>query len=227
MYIKKIFSNTINSEKILFLRASLIIGHSLNDIAKWLNYNNIPLNLNKDKGWIGKLIELCLLGIQQKNIFNQDIPQIGIEIKTIPIDEKGNTINNTFICSFPLINKNILIWKKSKLYNKLSKILWIPIITKSKNTPIGMRIIGNPIIWTPSKRDYKKIYNDWIELMKLLISGNIDYINHYNGTILLVKTKSNKNKLIEIINQDNKIILTTPRAFYLKKKFTKTLLKNS
>ncbi|WP_168892811.1 MutH/Sau3AI family endonuclease [Enterobacteriaceae endosymbiont of Plateumaris pusilla] len=220
MNINKIFSNNINSEKILLLRASLITGHYLINIAKWLNYN-IPINLNKDKGWIGKLIELYLLGNKQKNTFNQDIPQIGIEIKTIPIDEKGNTINDTFICSFPLINKKVFIWNKSKLYKKLSKILWIPIITKSKNTPLSMRVIGKPIIWKPSKKDYKKLYNDWIGLITLFISGNIENINYYNGTILVVKTKSKKNKLIKTINKDNNIILTKSRAFYLKKNFTK------
>ncbi|QJC28814.1 DNA mismatch repair protein MutH [Enterobacteriaceae endosymbiont of Plateumaris consimilis] len=226
MYIKKIFSNNIINEKILFFRATLMTGHCLNDIAEWLNFK-IPTNLNKDKGWIGKLIELYLLGKQQKNRFNQDIPQIGIEIKTIPIDVKGNTINNTFICYLPLTNKNFLIWKESTLYSKLLKILWIPIITKNKNIPFEMRVIGKPIIWKPSKKNYKNLYNDWIELMKLLISGKIECINHYNGTILLVKTKSNKNKLIKTINQNNEIILTSPRAFYLKKKFTKTLFINS
>ncbi|QJC28370.1 MutH/Sau3AI family endonuclease [Enterobacteriaceae endosymbiont of Plateumaris braccata] len=225
MCINKIFSNNINNEEILFLRATLMTGYCLSNIAEWLNLH-IPINLNKDKGWIGKLIELYLLGSQQKNIFNQDIPQIGIEIKTIPINEKGNTINNTFICSLPLKNKNFIIWEKSKLYNKLSKILWIPIITKNENVPFEMRVIGNPILWKPSKENYKNLYKDWLELMKLLVSGKIEYMNYYNGTILLVKTKSNKNKLIKTINENNEIILTTPRAFYLKKKFTKTLFIN-
>ncbi|QJC34282.1 hypothetical protein GJT94_02070 [Enterobacteriaceae endosymbiont of Donacia cinerea] len=221
---KKIFPTFISNENILFLRAKLIKGYHIIDILRWLDYK-ISNNFKKDKGIIGKLIEFYLTGKKQNNVLNQDIPNLGIEIKTITIDINNKIINDSFICSLSLINKNNLIFYKSKLDNKLSKILWIPIIIKNINTPILRRRIGNPFFWIPSINEKKKLNYDWNNLIKLLILGKIKYINYYNGYILLVKNKGNKKQLTKTINNIGEIISIIPKALYFKKKFLYSLIK--
>ncbi|QJC36686.1 hypothetical protein GJU00_02065 [Enterobacteriaceae endosymbiont of Donacia simplex] len=223
---KKIFPTCISNENILFLRAKLITGYYIVDILRWLNYK-ISNKFKKDKGIIGKLIEFYLIGNKQNNFSNQDIPHLGIEIKTITIDINNKIINDSFICSLPLINKNNLFFYQSKLYNKLSKILWIPIIIKNINTPILMRKIGHPFFWIPSINEKKKLHDDWDNLMKLLILGKIKYINFYNGYILLVKNKGNKKQLTKTINNIGEIISVIPKSLYLKKKFLYSLIKKN
>ncbi|QJC31831.1 hypothetical protein GJT88_02125 [Enterobacteriaceae endosymbiont of Donacia tomentosa] len=218
------FSQFIYNEKMLLLRATLLTGNNIIDIIKWTNYA-ISKNFEKDKGFIGKLIEFFLLGKKTNNKYNQDIPHLGIEIKTITIYKNNNIINDSFICSLPLLNKNNLFWYKSKLYNKLSKILWIPIIVKNKKTHMFMKIIGQPLLWKPSVFDKIKIYNDWIKFIELFILGQIKHINYYNGSILLVKNKSEKKKLTKTIDNQGKIIFITPKSFYLKKEFIKSFIK--
>ncbi|QJC36272.1 hypothetical protein GJT99_02035 [Enterobacteriaceae endosymbiont of Donacia cincticornis] len=219
---KKIFSTIILNENILFLRAKLITGYHIIDIIKWLNY---PINNNsiKDKGLIGKLVEYYLIGEKQNNKLNQDIPYLGIEIKTITINLKNKILNDSFICSFPLLIKNNLSFYKKKLYEKISKILWIPIITKSVNTHIFKKKIGNPFFWEPSTKDKIKLDNDWNNLIKLLIIGQLQNINYYNGYILLVKNKSNTKQLTKTINKNGKILYISPKAFYFKKKYLNSL----
>ncbi|QJC38734.1 hypothetical protein GJU05_02080 [Enterobacteriaceae endosymbiont of Donacia fulgens] len=223
---KKIFSTFIPNENILFLRAKLITGYYILDIARWLNYK-ISNNFKKDKGIIGKLIEFYLIGKKNNNLFNQDIPYLGIEIKTITIDLNNKTINNSFICSLPLINKDLLLFYKSKLYNKVSKILWIPIIIKNINTPLHMRKIGKPFFWVPNIDDKIKLNYDWSNLVKLLILGKIKSINSYNGYILLIKNKGGKKSFTKTINNLGKVISVVPKALYFKKKFLNSLLKNN
>ncbi|QJC35873.1 MutH/Sau3AI family endonuclease [Enterobacteriaceae endosymbiont of Donacia sparganii] len=223
---KEIFSTIIPNENILFLRAKLITGYSIIDIARWLNYK-IFNNFKQDKGIIGKLIEFYLIGKQNNNLSNQDIPYLGIEIKTITINKKNKIINDCFICSFPLINKNTLLFYKKKLDNKISKILWIPIIIKNINTPLPMRKIGKPFFWVPSVKEKIKLNYDWNNLIKLLIIGEIKNINSYNGYILLVKNKGNKKQLTKTIDKTGKIISIIPRSLYFKKKFLNYLLKKN
>ncbi|QJC37092.1 hypothetical protein GJU01_02050 [Enterobacteriaceae endosymbiont of Donacia vulgaris] len=221
---QKIFPTYISNENILFLRAQLITGYYIIDILRWLNYK-ISYKFNKDKGIIGKLIEFYLTSNKQNNFLNQDIPDLGIEIKTITIDINNKIINNSFICSLPLMNNKNLFFYPNKLYNKLSKILWIPIIIKNIKTPMLMRKIGHPFFWIPSINEKKKLNYDWNNLMKLLILGQIKYINSYNGYILLVKNKGNKKQLTKTINNTGKIISVTPKSLYFKKKFLSSLIR--
>ncbi|QJC35461.1 hypothetical protein GJT97_02025 [Enterobacteriaceae endosymbiont of Donacia proxima] len=221
---KKIFSSIILNKNILFLRAKLITGHYIIDIIKWLNY---PINNNsiKDKGIIGKLIEYYLIGKKQNNKLNQDIPHLGIEIKTITINLKNKVLNDCFICSFPLIIKHNLSFYKKKLYKKISKILWIPIITNNINTSIFNKKIGDPFFWEPSFKDKVKLNNDWNNLIKLLIIGQLKKINFYKGNILLIKNKGNKKQLTRTINQNGKFLYILPKSFYFKKKYLNYLFK--
>ncbi|QJC38313.1 hypothetical protein GJU04_02070 [Enterobacteriaceae endosymbiont of Donacia marginata] len=223
---REIFSTFIPNENILFLRAKLITGYYIIDIARWLNYK-ISDNTKKDKGIIGKLIEFYLIGKKKNNLSNQDIPYLGIEIKTITINLNNKSINNSFICSLPLVNKNLFYFYKSKLYNKLSKILWIPIIIKNINTPILKRRIGKPFFWIPTIDDKIKLNYDWSNLIKLLILGKIKNINSYNGYILLIKNKGKKKSFTKTINNLGKTISVPPKALYFKKNFLNSLLKNN
>ncbi|QJC35036.1 MutH/Sau3AI family endonuclease [Enterobacteriaceae endosymbiont of Donacia piscatrix] len=221
---KKIFSTIILNENILFLRAKLITGYYIIDLIKWLNY---PVNNNsiKDKGIIGKLIEYYLTGEKKNNKLNQDIPYLGIEIKTITINLKKKVLNDCFICSFPLLIKNNLSFYKKKLNKKISKILWVPIITNNINTYVFNKQIGDPFFWKPSFNDKVKLNNDWNNLIKLLIIGQLKKINYYNGDILLVKNKNSKKKLTRTIDQNGKFLYIYPKAFYIKKKYLNKLFK--
>ncbi|QJC37911.1 hypothetical protein GJU03_02050 [Enterobacteriaceae endosymbiont of Donacia bicoloricornis] len=192
---------------------------------RWLNYK-ISNNSKNDKGLIGKLIEFYLIGKKHNHKSNQDIPYLGIEIKTITINLNNKIINDIFICSLPLVNKNVLCFYKSKLYNKLSKILWIPII-RDINIPFFKRKIGKPFFWVPTINDKIKLNYDWNNLIKLLILGKIKNINSYNGYILSIKNKGNKKSFTKTINHLGKIISIFPKALYFKKKFLNSLLRNN
>ncbi|QJC33869.1 hypothetical protein GJT93_02055 [Enterobacteriaceae endosymbiont of Donacia provostii] len=223
---KNIFSTIVSNDNLLLLRAQSISGYQIINIIKWLNY---PINNNsiKDKGIIGKIIEYYLIGKKPENKLNQDIPYLGIEIKTLTMNLKNKILNDCFICSFPLLIKKKLFFYKKKLNNKISKILWIPIIVPNIKTPLLQRYIGNPVFWIPSTKDKIKINNDLNNLIQLLILGRIEKLNYYSGHVLLIKDKSKKKQSTKTINKNGKFLYVSPKAFYIKKKFLNKLFNSN
>ena len=68
----------------LLARCHAIAGLTLGELADMANVA-IPANLQRHKGWPGMLIEKWL-GASAGSKPQQDFPELGIELKTIPID---------------------------------------------------------------------------------------------------------------------------------------------
>ncbi len=72
------------SEADLWQRAMALAGYNLQQLASMAGLP-IPPDLRRDKGWIGQLIEWHL-GASAGSKPEQDLPELGIELKTLPID---------------------------------------------------------------------------------------------------------------------------------------------
>ncbi|WP_281495921.1 DNA mismatch repair endonuclease MutH [Candidatus Schneideria nysicola] len=215
-----------SSQKELMDRANRLAGFNLGELATWANIN-IPLDLKKDKGWIGKLIEFCL-GANTKSKASRDFPHLNIELKTLPIDENGIPIENTFICMINLINYHKTIWETSYLRYKISQILWIP-IEGSKDITLSMRRIGIPHLWILNQNKLEELIlqYDWESLMNLIVLGKIQSIYNFSGELIQISSKrKNHLSLTPAIDQNGKIILVSPCGFYFKKSFTKKIIKS-
>lgn len=84
-----------------------------------------------------------------------------------------------------------------------------------------------PIIWSPNIIQEKKIQNDWEELMEMIILGKINNITSQHGEVLMIKKKStHKYSLTKAIGKYGQTIMTCPRSFYLRRKFTNLIINN-
>lgn len=208
----------------LIKKAKSIIGYSINDIAKKIKFQ-ITDKVKKNKGCIGYIIEK-FLGAYHSNKATIDFPNIGIELKTIPINKYGYPKENTFVCMAPLVRNTGVLWETSYVCKKLSSVLWIP-IESNFDIPLKNRRIGYPKLWIPNKIEKEKLKNDWNELMKIIIFGNICNITSDYGVILMLKKKySNNNIYTQAVGFNGKKIMINPLAFYLRKKFTNFILNN-
>ncbi|MEG7688999.1 MutH/Sau3AI family endonuclease, partial [Listeria monocytogenes] len=72
------------NERQLFERAQALAGASFGELAARAQLP-IPKDLKRDKGWVGMLLELYL-GAMAGSKPEQDFPELGIELKTIPVD---------------------------------------------------------------------------------------------------------------------------------------------
>ena len=207
----------------LLHRAQAIAGLNLAQLAADLSLE-VPTSLVRNKGWIGNLLELTL-GASAGSKPEQDFPQLGIGLKTIPIDRFGKPLETTFVCVTPLIGIGGLTWQRSNVRNKLSRVLWVPILAE-KSLAIGERIIGTPFLWQPSQVEEQLLQQDWEEIMEMIALGNVERINARTGQVIQLRPKgANAKALTDAIGQDGQRIKTLPRGFYLKIPFTHQILK--
>ena len=178
----------------------------------------------RNKGWIGNLLELTL-GASAGSKPQQDFPQLGIELKTIPIDRFGKPLETTFVCVTPLMGIGGLQWQQSNICNKLRKVLWVPILAEKKMA-ISERIIGSPFLWQPNEIEQSLLQQDWEEIMDLIALGKVEHINGRTGQVLQLRPKAaNSRALTDAVGEDGQMIKTLPRGFYLKIPFTHQILK--
>lgn len=214
-----------SNEQELLNRAEMAAGYSFAEIAQYVNIP-IPANLNKQKGWVGNLIE-TYLGANAGSKAEQDFSNLGIELKTIPVNKEGKPLETTFVSVIPLMANHGVIWETSHVKYKLSKVLWIP-IEGERSIPLAERKVGKPILWTPTLEQEQQLKQDWQELMDMIALGQVEKITAHYGTYLQIRPKAANGKaLTEAIGENGEIILTRPRGFYLKKSFTSQILQNS
>ncbi|WP_083399055.1 DNA mismatch repair endonuclease MutH [Oceanisphaera psychrotolerans] len=203
-------------------RAEQLAGLSLSELAHQLGIP-VPPHLRRDKGWVGQLLELAL-GASAGSKPEQDFPELGVELKTIPVDGRGKPLETTFVSVAPLTDIGGLRWEDSNVRNKLSRVLWIPVLGERSLAP-GDRIIGQPLLWTPSAQEEQLLRQDWEEIMELISLGQIQDITARHGQVLQLRPKAANNRaLTEAVGRHGQPIMTLPRGFYLKTGFTAALL---
>lgn len=210
------------NEQQLFERAQALAGFNLGELAARAQIA-IPKDLKRDKGWVGMLLELYL-GAMAGSKPEQDFPELGIELKTIPIDAAGKPLETTFVCVAPLTGNSGVTWESSHVRHKLARVLWIP-VEGERQIPLAQRRIGSPLLWQPNQEEEDMLRRDWEELMDLIVLGQVERITARHGEVLQLRPKAANNKaLTEAIGEQGQPILTLPRGFYLKKNFTGALL---
>lgn len=200
-------------------------GFTLGELAHSLNIA-IPTNFKHHKGWTGQLIEKAL-GATAGSKPEQDFANLGIELKTLPLDYNQKPLETTYVCYAPLTNLVGATWLRSNVYNKLQKVLWIP-VQGEREIPPDTRMIGAPILWQPNQHQNALLKEDWEELIDLITLGRVESITARIGQALQLRPKAaNGQALTEAIGIEGEKILTRPRGFYLRKNFTQQILNNA
>ncbi|MFZ4835507.1 DNA mismatch repair endonuclease MutH [Rouxiella sp. Mn2063] len=209
-------------QQALLQRAQSLSGFSLGELATQANLA-IPPDLKREKGWVGMLLE-TYLGASAGSKPEQDFPEIGVELKTIPIDAQGKPLETTFVCVAPLTGNSGVTWENSHVRHKLARVLWIP-VEGDRQIPLSERRVGSPLMWSPSVEEEQQLRQDWEELMDLIVLGKVETITARHGEVLQLRPKAANNKArTEAIGEFGQPIMTLPRGFYLKKSFTGALL---
>lgn len=197
--------------------AGLRLGHLAADLG-WL----VPDDLRRHKGWIGRLLEETL-GADAANAI-VDFTALGVELKTIPVDRKGRPRETTFVCSVPLARPDEVRWKDSRTREKLSRVLWIPILTDDE-LAIGDRLVGSPLLWSPTPEEERLLAGDWRDHLQVIRHGGVDDITAHDGRALQIRPKgATADSTTWSVDGDGNAVLTQPRAFYLRTSFTADLL---
>ena len=206
----------------LLERAEQIAGLTLGELGDAANID-VPPHFKQHKGFTGQLIELWL-GASAGSKQQQDFPDLGVELKTIPIDQNGNVLETTYVCYVHLLSHIAEQWDTSAVKNKLTQVLFIPVVGE-RDIPPRERQLGMPLFWQPSEDELDILQHDWEELMEKISLGHIESINARMGEALHIRPKAaNGAALTDARGLDGQIIQTRPRGFYLRKTFTQQIV---
>ncbi len=199
------------SEIELLARAQSLAGLPLAALAEKAGLE-VPKHLLHHKGWSGQLLEMHL-GTTAKSKPEPDFLELGIELKTIPLNRHGAPSESTFVSTAHLLDIGRLTWETSTVRKKLARVLWIP-IEAERTIPIAKRRIGTPILWSPNPEEESILKSDWEELSDMICMGQLSQITARIGTYLQIRPKgANAKSLSWGIGENRERIQTLPRCF--------------
>ncbi|OOF45357.1 DNA mismatch repair endonuclease MutH [Rodentibacter rarus] len=208
----------------LLVQAQSIAGLTFGELADTLGIP-VPPDLKRDKGWVGMLLETAL-GATAGSKAEQDFAHLGVELKTLPINEQGFPLETTFVSLAPLIQNSGVQWENSHVRHKLSCVLWIP-IEGSRHIALRDRHIGAPILWQPTPEQERQLKQDWEELMDYITLGRLHEITARIGEVMQLRPKGANSKAItKGIGKYGEVVDTLPLGFYLRKEFTAGILRD-
>ena len=221
----------------LRVRALCLAGRTLGDLARELRFA-LGDEAVHTKGKAGELVERVLgagpapghavLDARADPASLLDFPHLGVELKTIPVDERGKPRESTFVCALPLGEADAMEWRGSWVRTKLSHVLWLPILARAHHHAAwDERVILEPIFWRPSREQEAIFAGDFDEVMGLIASGGIERLTARAGRWLQVRPKAANGRARTIAHgPEGEPISTVPRGFYLRPRFTEAILRD-
>ncbi len=214
-----------SSTQELLNNCRLLAGLSLAELAKQ-THSTLPVSPVHAKGWVGQQAEK-FLGASAGSKAEPDFPNLGIELKTLPLNANGQPQESTYVCHIQLMGLNQQTWQQAWVNKKLQRVLWLP-YEASKNIEYGKRKIGHAILWQPSPSQARQLQQDWEEIMEKLCMGEQQQLSAHHGQFLQVRPKAaNSKALTKAYDEQGKLCQTLPLGFYLRPDFTREILKNS
>lgn len=182
------------------------------------------------KGASGLIVE-NLLGIENNNRDNADIPEIGCEIKILPLQKNKDGIikakEPTAIQMINYVEVAKETWETAKLRGKIALTFWVVYLAKKDGKALNQNdyIIVDYFVDHPNDIQNGIFRKDWESIQNYIISGHADALSCSMGEYLEPKTKG-KNNQDKTDAPDGKggIIKVRRRAFYYKKNYTNTAI---
>jgi len=183
----------------------------------------VPPDLRRAKGWIGQLLE-AELGATGGPRAQHDFPELGIELKTLPVTPQGKVRETTYVCTAPLDGSMKATWEECWVRRKLNCVLWLPIAGDSA-TPPGNRIVGSPLLWQPSAEEEAVLQKDWEALSEMISLGELWQLDARKGIALQIRPKAaSASDMTWMLDDQAEWVQANPRGFYLRTHFTQTLV---
>jgi DNA mismatch repair protein MutH len=197
----------------LLARARDLGGRTLEEVARRASIREVP----KHKGAAGSLVERALGAPSGGS--GPDFAELGVEVKTIPIDASGRPAESTFVCCAPRAPERG--WAASAVRAKLARVLWVPV---EAGRAWDERRIGAAFLWSPDREEEDVLQRDWEELSELLASG-AELVSARIGRALQLRPKARDGSVrVRGADADGAPALARPRAFYLRRSFTTGVL---
>jgi DNA mismatch repair protein MutH len=173
------------------------------------------------KGKLGQLIER-ILGATAGSLSAPDFPELGVELKTIPLDALGRPRESTFVCSLSLADADTAEWASSAARAKLCHVLWVPVLVDEPSIRLG-----TPWFWTPTPAQEAVLRADFDDIMGMIAIGKVEDLTARVGRWLQARPKAAHSGVrTRAYGAGDEPLAALPRGFYLRTSFTGALQKD-
>lgn len=179
----------------------------------------------RTKGTPGAILERALGATGTGKVV--DFPELGVELKTIPVDEKGSPAESTYVCTLSLADAETQEWDTSWVRAKLARVLFVPLVGAGQKGDVAWtaRRVGVPVLWSPTREQEDVLRGDFDDVVGLIGIGRIEDLTAHRGRWLQVRPKARDGSVRTVAwGAGNEAIETVPRGFYLRTRFTGAIL---
>lgn len=207
------------SREELLMRARALAGQGLDAIAEGMRAPKVGGGLH-EKGAVGQLIERAL-GATGGSRAEPDFPAIGVELKTVPVDDRGKPRESTYVCTLPLERAAELAWETSWVREKLARVLFVPVIHEG-DAPTRL---GSPVAFSPTEKEEALLRADFDEIVGLVGAGGVEAVSARVGVVMQLRPKAASSRVRTVARDgEGGRILVNPRGFYLRPSFVAAIL---
>lgn len=208
----------------LVARARELEGERLDVIARRIGASTAG-DAVRTKGRPGEILERAL-GATGGSSRVVDFPELGVELKTIPVDERGAPIESTYVCTLSLGDADTQEWETSWVRAKLARVLFVPLVAR-EGEPWPARVVSGPVLWSPTAEQEAVLRGDFDDVVGLVGVGRIEELTAHLGRWLQVRPKARDgSKIGRAFGPENEAIAAVPRGFYLRTRFTGAILRD-
>jgi len=197
-------------------------GKTIQQLKKEFNLVNRPMK----KGASGLIVEE-LLKIKNNNRDEADLPNIGVEVKVLPLQLKKNEeINAKEPTQIQMINYCKVAeekWETAKIRKKINITFWIVYLAKIKGKRLHQDnyVVLDWYLDHPNQCTFEIFKKDWESIKEYIVRGEADSLSCSMGIYIEPKTKGASNKdLTDAPDGEGGTTKVRRRAFYYKKKYT-------
>lgn len=213
-------------EESLLKRARVLEGARLVDVARALSLafsdeeraGRAPIA----KGRVGELVERAL-GLARSAAPAPDLASMGIEVKTLPVDEEGRVHESTYVCRLGQEDVRDAPWARSRARKKLACVLFV--LVEPAAIPLESRRIGRALLWSPDADEDAILEADYEDHRDLVARGLVDLVSASRGHALQVRPKARDAAARgRGFDDDGERVRVAPRGFYLRPSFTSRVI---
>lgn len=187
------------------------------------------LNIEREKmkkGASGLIVE-NLLGIKNNNVAGADIPEIGCEVKILPLQiNKNGDIKAKEPTAIQMINYFEVAsetWETAKLRKKIDLTFWVVYLAKQDGKALNQNdyIIIDYFLDHPNNMQNSVFQKDWEYIQSFIRNGLSDKLSCSMGQYIEPKTKgANNQDVTDAPDGKGGVLKARRRAFYYKKNYT-------
>lgn len=208
----------------LLERARALVGVRVGDLARSLGVTSEG-DAVRTKGTPGAILELAL-GATGGSSRVHDFPELGVELKTVPVDLRGIPVESTYVCTLSLADAELQEWEDSWVRAKLARVLFVP-LAAADGEPWPARTIREPVLWSPTPEQEAVLRADFDDVVGLVGVGRVEELTAHRGRWMQVRPKAAHGRVRTIAwGAEGEAISTVPRGFYLRTVFTGAILED-